>query len=236
MLVSWRAKMCASWVLGLAFTACTSVQQPEGQRLDTDLSHWQNVYDYGEATLVDDGIALMSTGNFFYLSKQQYADFELELDVKMPESDEYSNSGVIFRADIVEHDGKRSAAGYQAEVDPSKRRWSGGLYEQGTSRQWLHPVHPKRSKPGDAFISNLSPEWGEDKLSAYKHLQWNHYKIRAVGTEITVWVNDVLTTHVIDNKLSRGYIGIQHHGSQAFKDKGDRHNTVFFKNIVITEL
>lgn len=208
------------------------------ETLSDSLEHWKNVYPYGEVKKSGENLELISTGNWFLLSKKRYSDFIIEADVKMPTVDkEYSNSGIIFRAQVgTKKDGTQYAYGYQAEVDPSERKWSGGLYEQGTARQWLFPLHEKRSKPGKQFKKNLSPEWTEEKANAYKHTQWNHYKIKAQGEHIQIWVNGVLTVDVIDSNLSEGHIGIQHHGSAKFKKQGDRTNTVLFKNIQISPL
>ena len=198
--------------------------------------NWQNIYPYGEAKLKDQEVHLISGGgNWFYLTKRKYKDFILEAEIKMPDVKEYSNSGIIFRAQIGEKNGKPVAVGYQAEVDPSDRKWSGGLYDQGR-RAWLHPKHEKRSNPDADFEKNLSPEWTEERAKAYKHLEWNRYRIECRGSEIKIFVNDILTTHVIDRKDAEGYLGIQHHGSQAFAKSGDRSNTVKFRNLRVTEL
>ncbi|EWH11742.1 hypothetical protein DS2_02925 [Catenovulum agarivorans DS-2] len=222
-------------LLGINILGCNN----SPSLISQNQQNWQNVYPYGQANFNQDTgeVELISTGNWFYLTKEKYSDFVLELEVKMPDVKEYSNSGIIFRANTRPSDkfDGHYAYGYQAEIDPSKRKWSGGLYEQGTARQWLHPIHPERSAPDDDFKQNLSPEWTEAKANAYKHLEWNHYKISAIGPEIKIWVNDVLTTHVIDTKSSEGLIGIQHHGSWQFKQNGDTSNTVLFRNIRIEE-
>lgn len=199
---------------------------------------WHNVYPYGEASFVGDEIRLMSIKNWFYLTKKAYSDFILEAEILMPDVQEYSNSGFLFRADVAEATAEKHAYafGYQAEVDPSERRWSGGLYEQGTERKWLFPLHPERSAPGEKFKKNLSPDWSEEKANAYRHLEWNRYKVQAIGSEIKIWVNGILTTHVIDENLQSGYIGIQHHGSKAFVDSGNTSNTVRFRNIRVREV
>lgn len=216
-------------ILGCATTKSSSLKTHQG---------WQNVYNFGEASFIDNEIHLLSTGNWFYLTKTKYSDFVFEADVLMPNVTEYSNSGIIFRAAVHPSENGKSAYafGYQAEVDPSLRKWSGGLYEQGTKRQWLYPLHEKRSAPGEHFITNVSPNWSEQKANAYKHLEWNSYRIQAIGPEIKIWVNGILTTHVIDNKTASGFIGIQHHGSKSFKQTGDRTNIVKFKNLQIKDL
>lgn len=203
-----------------------------------DPNLWMNVTAFGEAHRVGGELHLLSTGNWFYLTKKRYDDFELTLEVKVARLEEYVNSGVMFRGQIAyqEDIGSYHAYGYQAEVDPSDRRWSGGLYEQATERQWLFPLHPERSAPGEHLKRNHSPEWSQAKARAFRVGEWNHYRIRAVGPEIRIWVNQVLTTHVTDTRFSEGHIGIQHHGSKAFAEHGSTANTVKFRKITIEEL
>lgn len=216
---------------------CVATFAKESTLLSQSLALWQNVYDDGEAKLINDEIHLIAKHNWFLLSKEQFSDFELEAEVLLPEVEEYTNSGLIFRAQIGQNDQSgRFAFGYQADVDPSERKWSGGLYDQGTGRMWLHPIHPKRSKPDEHFKQNLSSEWDDTKANAYKPNQWNHVKVRALGSELKIWVNGTLTTHVIDTKAAKGYVGIQHHGSKMYSETGDKQNTVRFRNIIIRPL
>ena len=70
--------------------------------------------------------------------------------------------------------------GYQIEVDPSARAWSGGLYEQGR-RGWLQ---------------NL--EKNEVARKAFKTGDWNKYRIACIGDSIKSWVNDVPAADYID--------------------------------------
>ncbi|WP_027329287.1 3-keto-disaccharide hydrolase [Marinimicrobium agarilyticum] len=206
--------------------------------LTADPELWMNVTAFGEAYRVGAELHLLSTDNWFYLTKKRYEDFELTLDVQVPKLEEYVNSGIMFRGQIAYEGDIESyyAYGYQAEVDPSDRRWSGGLYEQATPRQWLFPVHPERSAPGEHLKENHSPQWTQEKADAFRVGEWNHYRIRAEGPEIKIWVNDVLTTHVTDTRFSEGHIGIQHHGSRAFAESGSTANTIKFRNIAIEEL
>lgn len=226
----YLAAVCCS-----LFSTYTLAQKTE---LTRDPNLWMNVSSFGEAHLLGNELHLLSTGNWFYLTKKRYEDFELTLEVKVPMLEEYVNSGVMFRGQIAYQKDMESyqAYGYQAEVDPSDRRWSGGLYEQSTPRQWLFPLHPERSAPGEHLKHNHSPEWSSAKAEAFRVGEWNHYRIRAVGPEIKIWVNDVLTTHVTDTAFSEGHIGIQHHGSKAFAKHGSAANTVKFRNIIIEEL
>ncbi|WP_048692970.1 DUF1080 domain-containing protein [Catenovulum maritimum] len=215
----------------LILSSCASTDKTI---LSTSLSNWQNISTFGNATLVNDEIHLVSKNNWFYLTKKQYKDFILEAEVMLPKlENEEPNSGIIFRGQIGTENNKKFAYGYQAEVDPTDRKWSGGLYEQSTPRQWLHPIHPKRSKPDSDFKQNLSPEWTNEKANALKRMDWNKYVIQAKGPELKIWLNGVLTTHVIDTKFAQGYIGIQHHGNRI---KTDPTYAIKFRNIKITEL
>lgn len=228
-------------ILSLLSVGCAYAEKSDSPKINliakADLSDWQNIYKHGEAKVIDNEVQLISGGgNWFFLTKKKYKNFILEAEIKMPKVEEYSNSGIIFRAQIKkDKKGNTVAIGYQAEVDPSDRKWSGGLYDQGR-RAWLHPKHAKRSKPDADFKKDHSPEWTDERANAYKHLEWNKYRIECRGSEIKIFVNDVLTTHVIDTKDAEGYIGIQHHGSKEFKKSGDRANTIKFRNLNITEL
>ncbi|WP_020210588.1 3-keto-disaccharide hydrolase [Gilvimarinus chinensis] len=223
----------------LVFPCAYTMAADEPTDIGANANLWMNVSSFGEAHWLGSEIHLLSTDNWFLLTKKRYSDFELELDVKVPQlQDEYVNSGIIFRAQTAYSDDINSqyAYGYQAEVDPSERRWSGGLYEQATKRQWLFPLHDERSNPGEHLKQNYSPEWTDEKSAAFKNGEWNHYKIRAEGPVIKIWVNGVLTTHVKDTHLSEGFIGIQHHGSTSFAQSGDTRNTAKFRHIKIREL
>lgn len=222
----------------LAWAAFSTGASAEPTDITHDPNLWMNVTSFGEAHWLGNEIHLLSTGNWFLLTKKRYRDFTLELEVTVPDVEgEYVNSGIIFRAQTAysEDIDSQYALGYQAEVDPSERRWSGGLYEQSTPRQWLFPLHPERSAPGEHLVENHSPDWTEEKAQAFKPGQWNHYRISARGPEIRIWLNGVLTTHVEDTHLEEGFIGIQHHGSKRFAESGDTAYTVKFRNIKVEE-
>lgn len=221
----------------LAFASLfQTVLGAEKNLIDKDLSQFENVYPYGSATVKEGVIELNSTGNFFLVTKESYKNFILKAEVKMPDVEEYHNSGILFRAQLrATPDGYQQAIGYQAEVDPSDRKWSGGLYDQGR-REWLHPTHPKRSHPDHHFIRNVAPNWQKAQSEAYKALDWNAYRIEARGSNIKIYLNDVLTTHIVDTTDTQGRIGLQHHGSKALSDTGTTDNVVLFRNVTIQEL
>src|SRR3977135_2700441 len=87
---------------------------------------------------------LHSPNSFLVCDKKFSGDFILELDALIEDSS--MNSGVQFRSnyDPDANSGKGKVFGYQFELDPSSRRWTGGIYDEGR-RDWLYPValHPQ---------------------------------------------------------------------------------------------
>jgi len=177
------------------------------------LEGWTNPYDHGEAKVVDGEIHLIADDKFFLTTEDTYADFIFEAEVKLPEGK--SNSGFMFRC----HVEPNKVYGYQAEVDPTERAWSGGLYDEGR-RKWLYPQKPNDSPSGNEF---------RDKTQgALKRYDWNKYRIHAEGDRLRIYVNDVLCTDYTDDMDAEGHIALQHHGEdgQVYK----------FRNIRIQEL
>ncbi|MDN4501314.1 DUF1080 domain-containing protein [Alteromonadaceae bacterium BrNp21-10] len=232
--VIFKSFLVCSSLLSLVANSTPATSEPQNL-LDKDLSQFSNIYNDGQAEVVNGELVLRSTGNWFFTTKKQYHDFILTAEVIMPDVTEYSNSGIMFRGQVKQNDNGVEAMGYQAEVDPSDRKWSGGLYDQAR-RQWLHPVHATRSFPDADFKHNFLPAWTDEMANAYRHLEWNQYRIECRGSDIKIYLNGVLTTHVTDSKDAAGFIGLQHHGSQLFKETGETNNIVRFRNVFITEL
>src|SRR5690625_1471452 len=163
------------------------------------LDQWFNPYDWGEAVAQKGEIQLHTIARkFFLMTKKTYSDFIFEAEVKLPEGK--ANSGFMFRA----HFEPNRVWGYQAEVDPSSRAWSGGLYDEGR-RGCIHPKQPIDSEYNQK-------NWTEEHRSAFKQGEWNRYKIHCEGNRIRIYLNDVLTTDLEDDLDQVGRIGLQHHG------------------------
>jgi hypothetical protein len=132
------------------------------------------------------------------MSDKKYGDYIFEGKVKLPEGK--SNSGFMLRG----QEKPNKVFGYQAEADPTDRKWSGGLYDEGR-RQWLNPLkdQPKAQE-------------------AFKKTDWNKYRIECEGDHLRVFVNGVQTTDYYDPVDLVGAIGLQHHGEAgqvySFKD------------------
>jgi hypothetical protein len=160
------------------------------------LAGWKNPYEWGEAKVEEGEIRLKASKKFFLVTEKSYADFIFEGEVLMPAGK--SNAGFMFRC----HVEKNKVFGYQAEVDTSDRKWSGGLYDEGR-RGWLHPKKDDKAA-AEAFVKQAG--------DCFKRDGWNKYKIQCEGDRLRIWVNDVLTTDHKDATDASGPLGIQHHG------------------------
>ncbi|MEZ0539380.1 3-keto-disaccharide hydrolase [Fibrella arboris] len=179
------------------------------------LKGWKQVA--GTATYaVEEGVIVGRTvaqsPNTFLITDQEYGDFVLELDVKI--EDLGSNSGIQFRSqyDPAGRDGKGRVFGYQYELDPSPRKWTGGIYDEGR-RDWLYPM-------------GLNPS-GQN---SYKHNEFNQVRIECVGNQLRTWVNGTPAAYVVDNLDARGVIALQVHAISSADKVGKK---IYWKNIRI---
>ncbi len=156
------------------------------------------------------GTSVVNSGNTFLVTEKEYGDFILEADIKI--DDTTGNSGVQVRShyDPAGHEGKGKVYGEQFEIDPSSRRWSGGIYDEGR-RDWLYPGS-LNAKAQDAF-----------KAGAY-----NHVKIEYIGHEMKTWLNGKAVAYLVDTVDSKGFIGLQVHAVSKPELAGGK---VHFKNI-----
>ncbi|HEX4850029.1 MAG TPA: DUF1080 domain-containing protein, partial [Puia sp.] len=158
------------------------------------------------------GISTANSPNSFLASDKEYGDFILEMDVKIDDSS--GNSGVQVRShfDPSGHEGKGLVYGCQFEIDPSARRWSGGIYDEGR-RDWLYPAS-LNGKAQDAF----------------KVGQFNKIRIECIGHEMKTWINGKAIAYVVDTTDQSGFIALQVHSVNDPKNAGKK---VYFKNIRI---
>lgn len=188
------------------------------------LKGWKNPFDYGDAKVVDGEIHLLSDKKFFLVTAESFDDFEVSVDIHLPEGK--ANSGVMFRA----HVEPNKVFGYQAECDGSDRCWSGGLYDEGR-RGWVWPSKEGRTKEKKflAYEKESQAHFAKPEIKgALKRNGWNTYKITCKGSHIKIEVNGVVTTELDDDTDASGPIGIQHHGEDG--------QTYRFRNISIKKL
>jgi len=199
------------------------------------LTGWKNPYDHGKAEVVEGEIRLTAENKFFLVTDKSYSDFIFEGEVLLPEGQ--ANSGFMFRA----HVEKKRVFGYQAEVDGSGRKWSGGLYDEGRRGWFISPKNDAKPAKPEATEEEKKKAEEEKKMcqesiaafrkragEAFKRNDWNKYRITCQGKKIKIEVNGVVTTEVEDDMDASGPVGIQHHG-----EKGQVYR---FRNLRIKEL
>jgi hypothetical protein len=158
------------------------------------------------------GTTIYNSGNSFLVTEQEFGDFVLELDAKI--MDTTSNSGIQARSHYnpAGHEGKGLVYGCQFEIDPSSRRWSGGIYDEGR-RDWLYPA-------------SLNP----GAQGAFKVGEYNHIRIECIGHEMKTWINGTAVAYLVDTVDHSGFIGLQVHAVNKPEFAGEK---VYFKNIRI---
>jgi len=178
-----------------------------------DLSGWEQ--KNGEADyFVEDGeivgVSKLKTPNSFLCTEKDYGDFILELEVKV---DPRLNSGIQFRSHSLADYRDYRVHGYQCEIDPSPRSYSGGIYDEAR-RGWLYHLgdNPKGQK---AFVNG----------------QWNKYRIEAIGNTLRTWINGIQCANLIDDYDAAGFIALQVHG--IGNDKEKEGSSVRWRNIRI---
>lgn len=136
------------------------------------------------------GTSVTNSRNSFLVSEATFGDFILEFEVK---THARLNTGVMIRAESRADYRVGVVHGYQVEIDPSARAWTGGIYDE-QRRLWLAP-----------------PTGLPDTASPYRPGDWNQIRVEAIGPHIRTWVNGVATAHLVDDLTPRGFLGLQVH-------------------------
>ena len=169
------------------------------------------------------GSSVPNTSNSFLCTEKEYGDFILELEFKV---DPALNSGVQIRSQVfaepqeAEIGGKKykfaadRVHGYQVEIDPSDRAYSGGIYDEGR-RGWLFDLKNN-----------------EQARQAFKKGDWNKFRIECLGDSIKTSLNDVPAADLKDGVTLKGLIALQVHGVGAKEEALE----VRWRNIRIQEL
>ncbi|PJB12018.1 MAG: DUF1080 domain-containing protein [Flavobacteriales bacterium CG_4_9_14_3_um_filter_40_17] len=154
-------------------------------------------YEIKEGVII--GSSVSDSPNTFLTTNKMYGDFILELDYKV---DSTMNSGIQIRSNSFPYYRDGVVHGYQIEIDPSKRAWSAGIYDE-QRRGWL---------------CNLEDNPAAQK--AFKQNDWNHYRIEAIGDTIKTWINNVPAAYLIDDKTASGFIALQVHSVREGQKEG----------------
>ena len=167
-----------------------------------DLQGWE---PYGtELFYVDgEGNLVLESGpdkQYGYLGTREYYD-DFDCTFEFNEAAD-GNSGFFFRSVVFP---PVKVDGWQVEIAP-KNMWSGGIYES-YGRGWLF-------QPAEEYLKD----------------GWNKMRVKAVGDNVTVWLNDVEVTNLTDEAFAQkqGRIALQIHDGGGIK--------VMFRNMELTTL
>ncbi len=177
-----------------------------------NLDGWEQLNGKAKYEVVDGmivGTTVMNTPNSFLRTRETYGDFIFEVELLIENN---MNSGVQFRSlsDPSYKNGR--VHGYQCEVDPSARAWSGGIYDE-SRRGWLYP------------LTN-----NEKARSAFKLGEWNHYRIECIGNTLRTFVNGQPAAYLVDDMTAEGFIALQVH---SIRDQSQEGKQIKWKNIRI---
>lgn len=168
----------------------------------------KSTYEVKEGVIT--GTTIKNEANTFLTTDKHYGDFILELEYLV---DDNTNSGIQIRSNSFPDYKNGRVHGYQVEIDPSERAWSGGIFEEG-KRGWLNDLedNPAAKK-------------------AFKAGDWNKYRIEAIADTIKTWVNGVPAAHLVDNETASGFIGLQIHRGKAGRQIRWRNIRIISENV-----
>ncbi len=167
-----------------------------------DLNGWKQLNGKAKYTIQNGeivGTTVFDEPNSFLATEKEYGDFALEFEYKV---DSTMNSGVQFRSESKPEYKNGRVHGYQFEIDPSKRGWTGGIYDEAR-RDWLYTM-------------DLNPA----AKTAFKQNQWNKVKIECIGNNLRTWINGLPASYVVDNMTPKGFIALQVHSINKKEDEG----------------
>lgn len=185
-----------------------------------DLDGWKATNDNTQFELTDGAIVGTSSAKTHFLhTVETYGDFELELEVKLHDTD--LNSGIQIRTQTTRTNdaGKTRASVHGPQVDIGKSPGrSGHVFNQGNGA-WI--------TPDSDLVRNELMVNGE----------WNKVRVLAVGPRIQTWINGTQVADVMNQgaymKYPSGVIALQVHG---VKKSPDRPRHVSFRSIRLRKL
>ena len=205
-------------VAALAMLALTNAASAGSKHAESifdgkTLKGWKQLNGAADYQVVDGaivGTTKPGVPNSFLVTEKTFGDFVLEFDVRQDVGP--ANSGVQFRSLSTPEFENGRVHGYQTDIDPSPRQWSGQIYEEA-QRGWFS-----------------TGETNPASKALYKFGQWNHYRVEAIGPRLRVWINDGAVADVIDDATKEGFIGLQVHSINNPEEAG---RTVSWRKLTV---
>ena len=195
-------------VLVVMFFCCASSFADEWATLfdGKTLVGWKPSRDNKQFSIADRAIVGRSSSETHFLhTTETYGDFELELEVKLHDTD--LNSGIQIRTQLTRTNdagtARPSIHGPQVDLGKSPGR-SGHIFNQGNGA-WI--TAKEELTRNEVMVNG----------------QWNKLRVLAVGPRIQTWINGKQVADVADDeayaKYSSGVIALQVHGVRNSPEK-----------------
>lgn len=180
-----------------------------------DLTGWSVLGKPATVSIQDSSMLLHMTAHTsrhaFVRTDKAYKDFIFEVEFRRDRS---LDSGILFRSIDAPDTAFSDIFGYMVKIDPSPTRlWTGGIFlDFGNGINWLHTLE------------------GDDRARMAERVdqEWNRLRIEAIGERIKIWLNDIPTVHLIDDKYRKGYIAFKIH--YLMKDAEKEQLEIAFRN------
>ena len=187
-------RVCISSML----SACVAIAQEskplfDGKTFEGWEGNTKTVWRIEEEALTAGSLTSRQKDNDFLATIAEYENFELELEWKLEGTEGFINGGVQFRTKRIPN--HHEVSGYQADLGAG---FDGALYDESRRNKIL-------AKPNEDVLKKVVKPLGE----------WNHYRIRAEGDRIQLWLNGIQTvdyTETEPNIAKKGVIAVQIHG------------------------
>jgi hypothetical protein len=155
------------------------------------------------------GTTVANTPNSFLATEKVYGDFILEFEFKLEQD---MNSGVQFRSESKTEFQKGRVFGYQFEIDPSLRAWSGGIYDEAR-RDWIYPMDYNPAAKQQLVLKT-----------------WNRCRIECLGNTCRTFLNGKPAAQIEDDLSPQGFIALQVHAISKPDEAGKQ---IHWRNIKI---
>lgn len=194
-----RGKPSSLVLLMMVSYSCGSIiaQEPkaifDGKTFHGWEGNTEKVWRIEEEALTAGSLETRQKDNDFLATIAEYENFELELEWKLEGTEGFINGGVQFRTKRIPN--HHEVSGYQADLGAG---FDGALYDESRRNKVL-------AKPDDETLKKAVKPLG----------QWNHYRIRAVGNHIELWLNGIKTVDYTESDPNiplKGIIAVQIHG------------------------
>jgi hypothetical protein len=180
-------------VLILCFLSFPSFAQWQPLFNGKDLTGWHILngkakYEVVNGTIT--GTTVFGEPNSFLATDKDYGDYILEFEFLL-END--MNSGVQFRSESKPEYMNGRVHGYQYEIDPSLRAWSGGIYDEAR-REWLYTM-----------------EFNPPLKQQLQLKTWYKCRVECIGNSIRTFLNGKPAANLVDDVAPTGFIALQVH-------------------------